>query len=167
MNCLRTFLIVLIFLAQSCKDNRINEVFCQGEVIEETSLNIATRKTIYKIYFACAGQCKDGTPCDSIVKNYDPPLPGGIVREVWCGCKGGQSLQDCDVILQTIRPQRDTILRRAKCPPRDRSCMVPGDSCLPRYKSLKDTIRSAFTQRDSIYRQRWVTTCECLNRSGS
>jgi hypothetical protein len=153
----------LILLSGKCKKKR-EEVFCQGQVIEETTQDAETGRNSYRMFLACASHCRDGSLCDSIVKEYDPPKNGYIVREVWCGCPGDQQPQGCDVIIQTQRFSEDTILRKAVCTDWNESCPLPADSCLPGYRNLKDTIKSVVTGKDSIYRFKRITACECMNR---
>lgn len=160
---MRYLLLLFIFIASSCNNKKEEKVYCQGEVIQETRRNAENGERFDTIYLVCASQCSNGSLCNPIIKEYDPPLEGEVVRRIWCGCEGDEEPHGCDVILEKVQIG-DTILENAVCATFDKSCPLPADSCLPVYKNRKDTIRSVISQKDSIYRQRKITTCECMNR---
>jgi hypothetical protein len=154
------FIIPLVFFISGC--NSGDEFFCRGQVIQEKTWKPGEVKITWSLYMVCAGNCKDGSFCDTIEIFYDPPLPDGTIKKVFCGCEGDKKPQTCDVVL--IRrnfPQLDTF--PYECVPGKDGCPFPEDRCMPNFRFVKDTIKSVITGKDSIYRERNITTCDCRN----
>jgi hypothetical protein len=92
--------------------------------------------------------------------SYDPPKEGNIIKEEWCGCKGDALPVYCDIILQTLIVNGDTVMQ-ADCSGAF-TCPVKSDTCLL-IESLKerDTVRNELGLTE-LYLVTDTLTCECL-----
>ena len=161
------YLVLVLFMA--CRGKQVDPS-CYTQIIEEStykvdSAGVAVYASHIRNKVRCAGICPDGTPCDSLLELTVTSM-GEPVRRVRCGCKSNPNPTTCDIMLETIRFERDTVIVYKHCMSYYSGCPVSSDFC--RNKETPgptDTIRSTITSRDSLVIKRKIFTCECQSNS--
>src|SRR5258706_12455679 len=125
--CLLATVTLLVF---SCKNNDKvpSKAYCQGWVVREIEQDPVYGELSHKFILHCNGKCPGGKDCDILSISYNPPAPGNLIKEEWCGCKGDEKPKDCDVVLRTYNAG-GMIVQQAECTGWG-SCPTNADSCV-------------------------------------
>ena len=152
---------ILIFLGSSCNDRENDKVYCQGQVVRDIIQDRNHDELSRTFRLFCSGNCTDKDSCKIDTVIYNPPLPNGMIRKEFCGCKGDTIPRWCDIILYTYQIN-GRIIQQADCTPFN-TCPNKTDSCIQQDRETVDTIRS-IDQKDSLYHFHTIISCECMNR---
>jgi hypothetical protein len=159
------YLLCLLAIVSACRGKK-EDPSCYTQIIEELYYKVDSAGVSGYPYHSrnkvkCAGVCPDGTACDSLLELTVTSM-GEPVRRVRCGCKSNPNPPACDIMLETIRHEGDTVMTYYKCVSYTNGCPVSTDQCRNHdHPGPSDTIRSVTSGRDSIIIKRKVFTCEC------
>ncbi|HVI46458.1 MAG TPA: hypothetical protein VM802_16400 [Chitinophaga sp.] len=157
-------LLVAVFMLSTpgCKQEDKTKAYCQTFIQREIIHNKNHEELAARYKLLCTGRCPGKDSCEKITITYNPPLPNGLAKKQWCGCRGDTMPPACDVILYTYN-FGGRIVQQVDCTPPN-TCPVTSDSCIQQNKeTTTDTIRSA-DHKDSLYIYHTQISCECMNR---